>query len=62
MERLDPMDTAFGKYKYAYTGKTGGGEKDDLALALMIATYWGRRKRESENFRLWAKQMGYRLF
>lgn len=62
MERLDPLDTAFGKYKYAYTGKTGGGEKDDLALSLMIATYWGRRKREDQQFCLWAKQMGFRLF
>jgi hypothetical protein len=61
MERLDPTDMAFGKFKYAYTGKTPGGLKDDFALSAMIATYWGRRKREDQQFRLWAKQMGFRL-
>ena len=61
MERLDPNDMAFGKFKYAYTGKTAGGEKDDILLATMIATYWGRRKREEHQFRLWAKEMGFRL-
>jgi len=61
MERLDPNDMAFGKIKYAYTGKTAGGEKDDILLATMIATYWGRRKREEHQFRLWAKEMGFRL-
>jgi hypothetical protein len=62
MERMDPSDPAFGKYKYAYTGKTAGGMKDDLALALMIATYWGCRKREDVQFALWAKEKGIRLF
>jgi hypothetical protein len=61
MERMDPLDTAFGKFKYAYTGKTGGGNKDDLALALMIAIYWGQRRREDPQFILWAKEKGFRL-
>lgn len=61
MERLDPRDVAFGKFKYAYTGKTAGGNKDDIALALMIATYWGRRKREELEFQRWAQMHGYRL-
>ena len=61
MERLDPSDVAFGKFKYAYTGKTAGGEKDDILLAMMIATYWGRRKREEHQFRSWAREMGFRL-
>jgi hypothetical protein len=61
MERMDPLDSAFGKFKYAYTGKTGGGNKDDLALALMIAIYWGQRRREDPQFILWAKEQGFRL-
>jgi hypothetical protein len=60
MERQDPADLAFGKFKYAYTGKTGGGNKDDLVLAWQIATYWGRRKREDPTFLAWCKQQGYR--
>jgi hypothetical protein len=61
MERMDPKDVTFGKFKYAYTGKTAGGNKDDLVLALMIATYWGSRKREDVEFQQWAKANGYRL-
>ena len=61
MERLDPQDLTFGTVKYAYTGKTAGGDKDDRVLALMIAKYWGRRKREDPQFIAWARQMGFRL-
>lgn len=61
MERQEPKDLTFGKFKYAYTGKTGNGEKDDLAMAYMIANYWGGRKREDMQFRMWAKHQGYRL-
>lgn len=61
MERQEPADPAFGKFKYAYTGKTSGGTKDDILLGLMIATYWGRRKREEQEFRAWCHERGYRL-
>lgn len=61
MERLEPNDVTFGKFKYAYSGKTSGGEKDDLVLSLMIAIHWGDRKRDDVQFRAWAKERGYRL-
>jgi hypothetical protein len=61
MERLEPSDPAFGKFKYAYTAKTPGGTKDDLVLALMIATHWGRRKRGQLETLAWADQCGIRL-
>jgi len=38
--REEPEDKAFGKFKYTFTGKTSGGEKDDMVLALMIALWW----------------------
>lgn len=61
MERMEPKDVTFGKFKYAYSGKTSGGEKDDLVLSLMIAIHWGDRKRDEVQFRAWAKERGYRL-
>jgi hypothetical protein len=61
MERQEPMDAAFGKYRWAFTGKTSGGTKDDMVLALMIAVYWGRLKREDFTFMQWAHSMGIRL-
>jgi hypothetical protein len=61
MEKRPPNDPAFGKFKYAFTGKTGGGSKDDLVLALMIAMYWGRRRREHKEFKRLCEEQGYRL-
>ena len=61
LERQDPANPAFGKYKYSFTGKTGGGQKDDLILALMIAMYWGQRKRENVTFQVLAHSKGIRL-
>jgi hypothetical protein len=61
LERQDPSDPSFGKYKYSFTGKTKGGNKDDMVLAVMMAIYWGTRKRENPQFITWAKQYGIRL-
>jgi len=60
MERMEPKDLVFGKWKYTYGAKSAGGGKDDLAMALMIAVYWGALKREDPQFLMWARQMGYR--
>jgi hypothetical protein len=61
LERLEPNDPGFGKYKYSFTGKTKGGLKDDLVLAAMMDCYWGQLKRENSQFMVWAQQYGIRL-
>lgn len=61
MERREPADPGFDKFRYAYTGKTTGGTKDDLLLALMIATYWDKRKREETDFIEFCCENGIRL-
>jgi hypothetical protein len=58
LERSIPNDPGFGKYKYTFTGKTAGGQKDDRVLALMMAVYWAQRYRESEHTKIWARQHG----
>lgn len=61
MERHEPEDVAFGKYKFTFCGKTPGGEKDDQLLSWQILEYWSRLKREHPHFRDWAATLGYRL-
>lgn len=61
LERRSPVDPAFGKYLYAFTGKTAGGAKDDLILSLQMSMYWGTRVRSTHAFQLWAKDQGIRL-
>lgn len=61
LERQDPADPAFGKYKYSFTGKTGGGQKDDFVLALQILLYWAEVKRQETQFKLFAQRQGIKL-
>ena len=61
MERVEPSDVTFGKYKYAYTGKTAGGEKDDMYMALVLGDYWGDIKRSEPAHRAWAQGHGFTL-
>ena len=61
MDRQEPNDPTFGKYKYAFTGKTKGGSKDDYVLTVMMLDYWGTRARERMEMQMWAKANGIRL-
>jgi hypothetical protein len=61
LDLQEPNDPSFGKYKYSFTGKTRGGQKDDRVLAMMMMMYWGDRKREDAAFLQIARQNGIRL-
>lgn len=61
MDRLEPKDVAFGKYKYTFSGKTRGGAKDDRVLCVMMMVHWGEMKRDNDTFKLLASHKGLLL-
>lgn len=55
-----PKDEVYQLGKLAFSGK-GGGNKDDLVLALQMAMYWGSEVRRDPRFREDARLAGLSL-
>jgi hypothetical protein len=56
-----PDDPVFGKFKESFTGKSGGGDRDDLCMALQICLYFSREKRNQQDFRDFCMSRGILL-
>lgn len=56
----NPLDEVFQKFRVAFSGK-GGGNADDLVLALQMALHWGSDVRRDPQFRAAAETQGWDL-
>ena len=57
---VEPREPGIGTWKETFTGK-GPGKKDDLAMTLQLALWWGERTRTSYSFQQKALRNGWRL-
>lgn len=55
-----PQDDVFQRSRLAFSGK-GGGNKDDMVMALMMAAYWTTDVRRDPRFREEARAQGWQL-
>lgn len=56
----NPHDEVFQNFKIAFSGK-GGGNADDLCMALQMALYWGGEVRRDPSFQNAAQENGWQM-